>query len=129
MCTVFDIIINIIFNVHVHTHVCCFLQPRNVYVHVYAIFSRPLQRMVIGMFLGGLAFIIAGVVQFEVQAGDKTLKAGETKLVMFNALPYEAPFNIEAMDNINGLHNINADKNFTLPSGGVSMVVCVCEFV
>ena len=51
--------------------------------------------MVIGMLLASLAFIIAGVVQFEVQAGDKTLKDGETKLVMFNALPYESSITIE----------------------------------
>ena len=88
--------------------------------------------MVIGMLLASLAFIIAGVVQFEVQAGDKTLKDGETKLVMFNALPADVSttFRIESIDG----------RNFTdisLPPGEVSVcvyvsvcvIVCVCVCV
>ena len=84
---------------------------------------RPLQRMVIGMLLASLAFVIAGVVQFEVEAGDKTLKDGETKLVMFNALPTGTPtsFRIESM---NG-RNIT---DISLPPGEVGVGVCVaCE--
>ena len=69
------------------------------------------------MLLASLAFIIAGVVQFKVQAGDKTLKDGETKLVMFNALPYDAQFSIS---NMNGLAVQNS--TFTLPSGDVRIV-------
>ena len=76
--------------------------------------------MVIGMLLASLAFIVAGVVQFEVEAGDKTLKDGETKLVMFNALPTSMPtsFRIESMDG----------RNFTdisIPPGEVRIVHCV----
>ena len=43
------------------------------------------------MLLACFAFIIAGLVEFEVEAGDTTLKNGETKLVMFNALPTSLP--------------------------------------
>ena len=83
---------------------------------------RPLQRMVIGMFLGGLGFVIAGIVQFEVQAGDKTLKADESKLVMFNALPYEAEFSI------GGVSSLSVQQYFTLHPGEVCVCVCVvCE--
>ena len=66
--------------------------------------------MVVGMLLGSLAFVIAGVVQFEVQAGDKTLKAGESKLVVFNALPYQVDFDVE---------EVQSFRNFTLPPGEV----------
>ena len=66
--------------------------------------------MVVGMLLGSLAFVIAGVVQFEVQAGDKTLKAGESKLVVFNALPYQVDFDVE---------EVQSFKNFTLLPGEV----------
>ena len=62
---------------------------------------RPLQRMAAGMLLASFAFILAAVVQFKVDAGDTTLKAGETKLVMFNALPasqFQTPFRIASMD-------------------------------
>ena len=93
--------------------------PHNkIYVfETYSVYlCRPLQRMVIGMFLGGLAFVIAGVVQFEVQAGDKTLKDGETKLVMFNALSYEAQFSINSVNEL-AIQN----STFSLPPGGVSL--------
>lgn len=56
--------------------------------------------MVTGMLLASLAFVLAGLVQLQVQAVDKTLKAGETKLVLFNALPADTPipFRIESVD-------------------------------
>ena len=85
-----------------------------MFIIFFLLVHRPLQRMVIGMLLASLAFIIAGVVQFEVQAGDKTLKEGETKLVMFNAMPptgMPPSFRIESME-----------RNFTdivLPPGEV----------
>ena len=76
------------------------------------------------MLLGSLAFVIAGVVQFEVQAGDKTLKDGQTKLVLFNALPYEAEMSISG-----GVNNLEVLQNITLPPGGVSMCMFVCVAV
>lgn len=56
--------------------------------------------MVTGMLLASFAFVLAGLVQLQVQAVDKTLKAGETKLALFNALPTDTPipFRIESMD-------------------------------
>jgi hypothetical protein len=68
--------------------------------------------MVAGMFLAGCAFVLAGVVEFKVEAGDTTLKAGETKLVMFNALPASTPtsFRIESM---------NVNMSISLQSGEV----------
>ena len=52
------------------------------------------------MLLASFAFVLAGIVEFKVEAGDTTLKAGETKLVMFNALPASFPtsFRIESMN-------------------------------
>jgi hypothetical protein len=56
--------------------------------------------MVTGMLLASFAFVIAGLVQLKVEAGDRSLKAGETKLVVFNALPTDldipVPFRIES---------------------------------
>ena len=66
------------------------------------------------MLLASFAYIIAGVVQLTIQAGDKTLRAGETKLVMFNALSADVPtlFRIESMDS---LKNISV----SIPTGEV----------
>ena len=52
------------------------------------------------MLLAGFAFVLAGVIELKVEAEDTTLKAGETKLAMFNALPTSFPtsFRIESMD-------------------------------
>ena len=81
---------------------------------------RPLQRIVTGMVLASFAFVVAGLVQLKVQAGDKALKAGETKLVIFNALPTDydvpvPPFRIESAD---ALKNIS----FSLPSEEVRVI-------
>ena len=50
------------------------------------------------MLLVSVAFVLAGVVELKVDAGDTTLKDGETKLVIFNALPSSFPpsFRIES---------------------------------
>ncbi len=42
--------------------------------------------MVVGMLLAGVAFVVAGVVQLEVQASDHYLKSGEAKAVIINGL-------------------------------------------
>ena len=41
---------------------------------------RPLQRMVVGMVIGGLAFMVAGFVQISVQAADTSLSSGHAKV-------------------------------------------------
>ena len=76
--------------------------------------------MVIGMLLASLAFVLAGLVQIKVQAGDTALKDGETKLAMFNALPTDIPtsFRIESMD---GLRNVS----FSIPPGEVRQLAHV----
>lgn len=71
--------------------------------------------MAAGMLLASFAFILAAVVQFKVDAGDTTLKAGETKLVMFNALPasqFQTPFRIESTD---------MNKSFSMQPGEVRL--------
>ena len=74
--------------------------------------------MVTGMLLASFAFVIAGLVQLKVQAGDLTLKAGETKLVMFNALPTDdnkpIPFTIESVDDL-----LKNNLSFSIPFEGV----------
>ena len=74
--------------------------------------------MVAGMLLAGFAFILAGVVELKVEAGDTTLKAGETKLVMFNALPASFPtsFRIESM---------NVNVSISLQSGEVGLFIMI----
>lgn len=66
------------------------------------------------MLLASFAFIIAGVVEFKVEAGDMTLKAGETKLVMLNDLPSSLPtsFTIESM---------NMSTSFSIQPGEVRL--------
>lgn len=50
--------------------------------------------MVIGMIFGGLAFVIAGFVQLNVQSAQQTLKSGESKLILFNNAPFPLEYNI-----------------------------------
>lgn len=70
--------------------------------------------MATGMLLAGVAFIVAGVVQFKVDAGDRTLGDGETKLVVFNAFPGDVPSALIRIEGIDG--NIS----FPLHSGEAS---------
>ena len=44
--------------------------------------------MIVGMVLAGLAFVVAGFVQFKVQAAQDTLNSDESKLVLFNSAPF-----------------------------------------
>ena len=46
-----------------------------VYFH-----CRPLQRMVVGMVIAGVAFLVAGFVQFSVQDADTSLSSGHAKV-------------------------------------------------
>ena len=57
------------------------------------------------MLLASIAFIVAGLVQLKIQAGDKALKAGETKLVVFNTLPTDVPvpLRIESADTLKNI--------------------------
>ena len=41
---------------------------------------RPLQRIVVGMVIAGLAFVLAGFVQLKVQAADTSLNSGQAKV-------------------------------------------------
>ena len=42
--------------------------------------------MVAGMVFAGLAFVVAGVVQLQIQSSMETLRGGEAKLVITNEL-------------------------------------------
>ncbi len=59
---------------------------------------RPLQRMVVGMAIAGLAFIVAGVVQISVQNAAINLKAGESKLVLVNTSPQDMQLSLTSME-------------------------------
>ncbi|XP_064389399.1 solute carrier family 15 member 2-like isoform X2 [Halichondria panicea] len=60
--------------------------------------KRPLQRMVVGMAIAGLAFIVAGVVQISVQNAAINLKAGESKLVLVNTSPQDMQLSLTSME-------------------------------
>ena len=58
------------------------------------------------MLLASIAFIVAGLVQLKIQAGDKALKAGEAKLVVFNILPTDVPVPLR-IESADALKNIS----------------------
>ena len=66
------------------------------------------------MLLASFAFVLAGVVEFKVEAGDSTLKSGETKLVMFNALPASFPTSFR-------IETINMNMSFSMQPGEVRL--------
>lgn len=69
--------------------------------------------MVVGMLLGGLAFVVAGFVQLRVQSVLETLGAGQSKLVIYNNAPFDINCEIEATAN-------EFSQSKTLFSGEVS---------
>jgi dipeptide/tripeptide permease len=56
--------------------------------------QKPLQRMVVGMFIAGLAFMVAGFVQISVQKADTSLSSGDAKVVVINSSPDTLYMNI-----------------------------------
>ena len=52
----------------------------NLCTNVLLSYCRPLQRMVVGMFIAGLAFMVAGFVQISVQKADTSLSSGDAKV-------------------------------------------------
>ena len=48
---------------------------------------RPLQRMVAGLLIMIVTFVLAGVVELQVAAADSSLGAGEGKAIFTNTLP------------------------------------------
>lgn len=70
---------------------------------------RPLQRMVVGMVLAGLAFVVAGFVQLKLQSSQLALSSGESKLIIYNnALP-SLSYHIEGS---NGFESTNLTLNY-----------------
>ena len=57
------------------------------------IFKKPLQRMATGMAIAGVAFVIAGIVEFYIQSQANTLHEGHARVVISNALNRPANFN------------------------------------
>jgi hypothetical protein len=49
--------------------------------------KRPLQRMVVGMVIAGLSFMLAGFVQISVQNADTSISSGHAKIVVINSSP------------------------------------------
>lgn len=70
--------------------------------------KRPLQRMVIGMVLAGLSFVVAGFIELKVQSSQQKLNSGESKLFLFNGA--ETPFSYKLMQ-YNGLEIANDSLN------------------
>ena len=73
-----------------------------------AFFYRPLQRMVIGMVLAGLSFVVAGFIELKVQSSQQKLNSGESKLFLFNGA--ETSFSYELMQ-YNRLEIANGSLN------------------
>ena len=91
-------------------HVCMY-----VCVYVCIVCSvRPLQRMVVGMLLAGLAFMVAGFVDLRVQSVQNSLNEGESRLILYNNLPGDVSYQLEdEMDS-------NFSGNGILANGQVS---------
>ena len=68
---------------------------------------RPLQRMVVGMILAGLAFVVAGFVQLKVQSSEETLKPGQSKLVVYNTAPFVVDYQLEGSDGFTDNRTMN----------------------
>ncbi len=62
------------------------------------IFPRPLQRMVVGMAIGGLAFVVAGFVQLAVQRASINLSEGQSKLMLANTSPQSMQLTLKSQD-------------------------------
>lgn len=75
---------------------------------------RPLQRMVVGMFLAGLAFMVAGFVQLTVQNSQTHLTSGQAKGVFTNTLPF--PLQLQLQRQYDGNNSV---FNTTLSYGEV----------
>lgn len=75
---------------------------------------RPLQRMVVGMFLAGLAFMVAGFVQLTVQNSQTHLTSGQAKGVFTNTLPL--PLQLQLQRQYDGNNSV---FNTTLSYGEV----------
>ena len=54
--------------------------------------------MVVGMFLGSLAFVVAGIVQLQVQISLDNLTPGEAKVVFTNTFPDTLELQLEGQD-------------------------------
>ena len=54
--------------------------------------------MVVGMFLGSLAFVVAGFIQLEVQGSLDNLTPGEAKAVFTNTLHNTVHLELEGHD-------------------------------
>ena len=75
-------LVGMIYAVRVYIHVHVYI----IYMYMYKCFVliflyRPLQRMVVGMFIAGLAFMVAGFVQIRVQNEDTSLNNGVAKVI------------------------------------------------
>ncbi|KAL5489048.1 hypothetical protein EMCRGX_G018094 [Ephydatia muelleri] len=69
---------------------------------VYPLFNkchllrRPLQRMVVGMGIAGLAFVVAGFVELKIEADADLLNTGQSKVVLTNTI--ENPITVISSD-------------------------------
>ena len=89
--------------------------------YTYLPFPRPLQRMVVGMLLAGLAFVVAGFVQLKLQSAQETLKPGESKLMVYNSAPFAVDYRLEG---VNGF-DMNQTLNYSEVSHGNTHTLCV----
>ncbi|CAI8029080.1 Solute carrier family 15 member 2 [Geodia barretti] len=72
--------------------------------------KRPLQRMVVGMVIAGLSFMVAGFVQISVQNADTSISSGHAKIVVINSSP-------------DTLNTRLFDQNFNLSSAEVKQTL------
>ena len=60
--------------------------------------NKPLQRMVLGMFIAGLAFVIAGGIEIHLQNNLDDLQSGESRALFINGQQEQVDFNISELD-------------------------------
>ena len=86
---------------------------------------RPLQRMVVGMAIAGLAFVVAGFVELKIEADADLLKPGQSKVVITNTI--QGPITVTSPD-FNGTINEVGDlflNGFLFIIYTQSIIVCI----
>ena len=78
--------------------------------------TRPLQRMVLGMIIAGLAFVMAALVEVYIQSQSTDLEVGQSKAVVTNTLSSKINFTFEFQE----VESLVESKSFLLNSTEVS---------
>ena len=74
--------------------------------------TRPLQRMVLGMAIAGLAFVMAALVEVYIQSQSTDLTAGQSKAVVTNTFSSKVSFTFEFQEEAESM--VNPEPPFVL---------------